>query len=89
MIPQYVVKMLEQRRNLALKLADVSAKVDEYCEKIGIDINAEADNIGLASNVMIYCEPCTAYERTKNAIEETLGEKQEQDWLNLHIPYDG
>lgn len=34
MIPQYVVKMLEQRRNLALKLADVSAKVDEYCEKL-------------------------------------------------------
>lgn len=79
MIPQYVEKMLEQRKKLALRLADVSTKVDEYCEKIGIDINAEADNIGLASNVMIYCEPCTAYERTRNVIEETLGEKQKQD----------
>lgn len=77
MIPKYVEKMLQRRRNLAVKLMDACIEVDRYCEKIGIDSTEKANEIGINNDAMIYCEPYTAYDFTRKEIEKVLnGGKQ-------------
>lgn len=74
MIPKYVEKMLQRRRNLAIKLMDACNEVDRFCEKIGIDSTEKANEVGINNDVMIYCEPHTAYDLTRNEIEKVLNE---------------
>lgn len=78
MIPKYVEKMLQRRRNLAVKLMDACIEVDRYCEKIGIDSTEKANEIGINNDAMIYCEPYTAYDLTRNEIEKVLNEGKQK-----------
>lgn len=74
-IPKYVEKLLDRREKLASQLINACCEVDEYCERIGIPIcNDEAC---LCTDVMIYCEPWAAKEKTREAIINQL-EKNRQ-----------
>ena len=73
-IPKYVENMLQRRKKLALQLIDVCAQVDEYCEKIGVDMNDTSAS--LSTDVTIYCEPLNAISCTRNAILKALENKK-------------
>lgn len=75
-IPKRVLNLLKRRYNFAMKLLDVGAQIDDYCEKIGLDLS-DCDN-ALISDVKIYCEPWTAYTCTRQAIENKLNEVTEE-----------
>lgn len=70
-VPKYVLKLLERRRDLSRQLMEVCNKVDDYCEKIGVDFNDP--NACLLTDVRIYCEFDGAYKSTLRAIKKTLG----------------
>lgn len=70
-IPKYVEELLQKRKNLAEQLMCVGAELDEYCETIGIA--PEYDSACLCSHFMIYTEPGTAFQITKETIEKALG----------------
>ena len=70
-IPKYVEKLLERRRKLAFALIDVCCKVDDYCEKIGVDMIDSCTN-SVLTDVTIYCEPWNAIENTRQAILKAL-----------------
>lgn len=55
-IPKYIDKLIDKRQNLAVKLAEVSAELDEWLMNNGIHLGEEYTCTGC----MIYCEPCTA-----------------------------
>lgn len=69
-VPKYVLKLLERRRDLSRQLMEVCNKVDDYCEKIGVDFNDP--NACLLTDVRIYCEFDGAYNSTLRAIKKTL-----------------
>lgn len=71
-IPCKIEALLQSRRNLALKLSEVSIAIDEYCERIGIDTANDLDKLCLCSDIRIYTEPWTAEVITRKAIEEHL-----------------
>lgn len=73
-IPKYVENMLQRREKLALQLMGVCSQVDEYCEKIGVDMNDPSAS--LLTHVTIYCEPWTAISCTRNAILKALENKK-------------
>ena len=70
-VPKYVLKMLQRRADLAMKLMDACSKVDEYCEKVGVDMDMFEEN-SIFTHVSIYCEPWNAYSNTLQAIEKAL-----------------
>ncbi len=74
-VPKYVLKLLERRRKLALELTTVCCRVDNYCEKIGVDMIDGCKN-SVLTDVTIYCEPWNAYHNTLDAIEEALEERR-------------
>lgn len=74
MIPKYIDNLLIRRKKLAMQLMDVSSKIDEYCEKIGVDMMDSSNSV--LTDVTIYCEPWTAYTNTKRAIEMALAERK-------------
>ena len=69
-VPKYVLKMLERRSRLASELLSACCAVDEYCEKIGVNIYDEDACLG--TDVRIYCEADGGYSATLKAIEKTL-----------------
>lgn len=71
-IPKYVLRLLEQRAKAAERLCSISAKLDAYCEKLGI---CDLDDACLVTHFMIYTEPRTAANRTRAAIEKALEER--------------
>ena len=73
-IPKYVERLLEKRAKLALDLMCVCHKVDEYCEKIGVDMDDESAS--LLTHVSIYCDPYNAAKSTRMAIENALAERK-------------
>lgn len=56
-----------------MELIGVSSQIDEYCEKIGVDMNDSSASI--LTDVTIYCEPWNAIINTREAIEKALAEK--------------
>lgn len=74
MIPKYVEKLLERRSKLAVNLISVILELDDYCERIGIDMCDDSAVLGL--NPIILSEPDVAYDRTKSAIEKALKENR-------------
>jgi len=76
-IPKYVEKLLDRREKLASQLINACCEVDEYCERIGIPICNNIDETCLCTDVMIYCEPWAAKEKTREAIINQL-EKNRQ-----------
>lgn len=69
-VPKYVLKLLERRTKLAMDLIDVCCRVDDYCEKVGVDMTA--DESCVITHVMIYAEPWNARDLTLAAIEKAL-----------------
>lgn len=55
------------------KLMTVCNKLDDYCEKIGIDLDNE--DVSLKDHVSIYSEPWNAINNTREAIEKALNDK--------------
>ena len=55
-IPKYIDKLIERRKELAMKLAEVSSELDGWLEKQGIDIYTDYCMTGC----LIYCEPFVA-----------------------------
>ena len=77
-IPKYVQDLLQRRYNLALRLENVCNQVDEYCEKLGIDITKpEYADIMLHGHVGIYTEPYTAKQEVTEAILNVLNKEEE------------
>lgn len=74
MIPKYIERLLQRRRKLAMDLMSVSSDLDHYCERIGVDMDSPYNSV--YTDVTIYCEPWTAYNNTKEAIEKALGERE-------------
>ena len=74
MIPKYVEKLLERRSKLAENLISIILAIDDYCERIGIDMCDDSAVIG--TNPIILSEPDVAYDRTKLAIEKALKENR-------------
>lgn len=73
-IPKYVENLLERRIKLAENLISVILELDDYCERIGIDMCNDSAAIG--TNPIILSEPDVAYDRTKSAIEKALKENR-------------
>lgn len=71
-IPKYVEKLLARRQKLAEDLLLVSAQVDEYCEKIGVDMTD--DDAAVLTNVAIYMEPWNAIQYTRSTILAALND---------------
>lgn len=69
-IPKYVENLLLRRKKLAEQLLEVCSEVDNYCDKIGVDMNDT--NASILSDVTIYYEPWNAIDNTKNAIINAL-----------------
>lgn len=57
-IPKYVQKLIDDRCNLAVKLFEVSSKLDNWLEKNNISLDGDYTRTGC----MIYIEPDTARE---------------------------
>ena len=74
-VPKYVLNLLDKRRKLANDLIGACVKVDDYCEKIGIDLTDT--NAALVTDVRIYCEPDVAYLCTYKAIKSKLNDESE------------
>jgi hypothetical protein len=75
-IPKYIEDLLQRRRNLAMRLMDVCVQVDEYCKRIGVDMN---DNTAaILTDVMIYCEPDVALRSTREAIQKVLDQHEKE-----------
>ena len=72
-IPKYVLKLLEKRRQTAQKFHEASYAVDNYCEKIGINLDSDLfEDACLLTDVRILGEGDSAYNLTLKAIEEQL-----------------
>lgn len=73
-IPKRIEKLLKKRAELGMQLMDVCSEIDEYCEQIGVDMVDSCAN-GVSTDVTIYCEPYTAFDNTRKAIQKALGAK--------------
>lgn len=72
-VPKYVLKLLQDRTKKARAFSRACAKVDEYCEGIGIDAYSDLfDDECLYSDIRIYCETDAGYSLTLKAIEKQL-----------------
>lgn len=78
--PKYIEKLLRRRMKLSNELASVCAKIDRYCEKIGIDIFDR--DAALGSDVRIYCELDAGYNGTMRAILRALNGKEKRSEMD-------
>lgn len=69
-IPRRIMDLLDKRRKLSQQLRSVCCEIDDYCERIGMDI-CDPEN-ALCSDVRIYCEADGAYDCTLRAIGKAL-----------------
>ena len=74
-IPKYVEKLLQRRRKLAMDLITVCCEVDDYCEKVGVDMTDSCTN-SVLTDVSIYCEPWNAINNTREAIQKALDQRE-------------
>ena len=65
-IPKYIQKLIDQRYNLAQRLAEVSFKLDEWIDDNNICVSEDAYRTG----VLIYTEPFAAQKIVESAILE-------------------
>ena len=77
-VPKYILKLLERRFKLAMELNDVCYKIDNYCEKVGVNVTESCEN-SVLTDVTIYYEPWNAIINTKQAIEKALRGENEYD----------
>lgn len=74
-VPKYVIKMVKRRTNLSRKLREACIEVDNYCEKIGLDVyHPLFGDACLCSDIRIYCEEDAGERSTLEAIEKVLNE---------------
>lgn len=74
-VPKYVLRMLDRRERYGLRLLKVTAQLNAYCEKIGLDWNHDRyEDAVLGSHVMIFTEPEVARMNTQTEIERILQE---------------
>lgn len=71
------MKLLERRRRLSNELMDVNTQIDEYCRKIGVDMNDE--DACVISDIRIYCEADAGCGLTLNAIKKALRKQKETE----------
>ena len=76
-IPKYVEKLLQRREKLAFELIDVCSKIDDYCEKVGVDMDDSCKN-SVLTDVTIYCEPWNARVNTREAILAALDKLEKE-----------
>ena len=69
-IPKYIEKLLQRREKLASDLLGVCHKIDQYCIKIGVDM--DDPEAFLLTDIRIYCEPWNAINNTRDAIKKAL-----------------
>lgn len=69
-IPEFIENLLQSRRKLAYDLRYVCEEIDEYCNRIGVDMLDSGDDIA------VYCEPDKAYQNTRFEIERTLHNRE-------------
>lgn len=68
-IPKYVRNAVEMRTKYAYKLMDCCEVVDNYLEKIGIDINSDDFFECAFGHVEIYCNPKSAEKELMRLLE--------------------
>ena len=71
-VPKKILKLLEQRYKLAMKLASVNEDLDEWLEKHGANLSDDEISESVISGCMIYVEPYTANQNVINYIERKL-----------------
>lgn len=74
-VPKYALRLLERRSRLSQELMTACYAVDEYCKKIGVDL--DDPDACLCTDVRIYCEVDGAYSNTLAAIKRALGIKED------------
>lgn len=72
-IPKYVENLLRRRKKLAEQLLEVCSEIDNYCDKIGVDMNNT--DASILSDATIYFEPWNAIDNTRNTIITALNSK--------------
>lgn len=82
-VPKYVLKLLQDRTKKERAFSRACAKVDEYCESIGIDAYSDLiDDACLYSDIRIYCEVDAGYSLTLKAIEKQLERNKKNETLH-------
>lgn len=72
-VPKYVKELVRKRTIAAEKLRKYSAKVDRYCESIGLDFaHPLYDDACLCTDIRIWCEEDHAEPNTLEIIEKVL-----------------
>ena len=77
-VPQYVIKMLKRRTKASRDLRVACAKLDEYCDKIGLNVyHPLYDDACLCTDIRIICEEGASERVTYEAIEKVLNGETE------------
>lgn len=73
-VPEYVLKALEQRRKIADRLMDACAEVDVLAKRFGVDMDEVPEVFG--TGCMIYCEPRNAEEIALGLFENAIAREE-------------
>ena len=71
-VPKKILKLLDQRYKLAMKLTSVESELDTWLEKHGADLSDFEIVDSTVTGCMIYTEPETANQNVINYIEKRL-----------------
>lgn len=74
-VPKKLLNLLKRRTQLARDLISACVAVDQYCEKLGMDIFD--DDACLGTDIRIWCEFDGAYTITLRAVKKALGIEDE------------